>query len=182
MPSQASLPVWSMARLRNLCRRCLWIAVLLGGLFFFTIGWSSLHTLSLARRVREVLTQAKSIRLVEYRTYNMQTHQNSEPLAEKVFTKDEFFRIAEALPFLGLCDSPACGFIPHHALICNLPSGQNIIIRICLSCDGIQFDDEHYHDLPISWHHGIVALLADCGMPYKHKWAYEVEWGLPPEK
>lgn len=136
------------------------------------IGGSSFYTLSLARRMREVLTQANSIRLVEYRTYNSQTHQNSNPVAEKIFTKGEFLRIAEALPFFGFCDSPACGFIPHHALICTLPDGRNTVIRICLSCNGIQFDDERYRDLPISWHHGIVELLADCGMPYKDRIEY----------
>lgn len=159
----------------KLCRRCLWIALLLGVLFFSTIGWSSLGTPTLARRVRGILAQAESIRLVEYRTYNMQTGQNSDPLAEKVFPKEKFSQIAQALPFLGFCDSPACGFIPHHALICSLPDGRNIVIRICLSCDGIQFDDEHYRDLPFSWHHGIVALLADCSMPYKGRGAYGIE-------
>jgi hypothetical protein len=164
-----------MVKFHKLCRRCLWIAVVFGILFFSTIGWSSLGTPTLAGRVRRILTQAESIRLIEYRAYNTQTHQNSEPLNEKVFAKEEFSRISQAFPFLGFCDSPACGFIPHHALICTLPDGRNIVIHICLSCDGIQFDDEPYRDLPFSWHHGIVALLADCSMPYKHKSGYQVE-------
>ena len=172
----------AMISVRKLCRRGLWIAALLGVLFFFTFGGSSVRTFSLARRVRGILAQADSVRLVEYRAYNMQTHRNSEPLAEKVFEKIEFPRINDALPFLGLCDSPACGFVPHHALICSLPDGRDITIRICLSCDGIQFDDECYADLPMSWHHGLVSLLSDSGMPYIHRMAYGVEWDQPPQK
>ena len=171
-----------MVSMRKLCRKGFWIAALLGLLFFLTIGGSSVRTVSLARRVRGILAQTDSVRLVEYRVYNMQTHRNSEPLTEKVFEKKEFPRLIASLPFLGLCDSPACGFVPHHALICNLPNGREITIRICLSCDGIQFDNERYADLPMSWHHSLVSLLSDSGMPYRHRMAYGVEGDLPPER
>ena len=164
-----------MIVLRRLLRISLLIATLLGVLFFCTIGSSAFSTFSLARRIRGILTQAESIHMLEYRVYNSQTGRNSEPLAEKIFAKKEFSRISGAFPFLGFCDSPACGFNPHHALVCSLPEGRSTVIRICLSCDGIQFDDEPYSDLPFSWHYGFVSLLAECGMPCKPRTPWEFE-------
>jgi len=169
-------------KFRKLCRVCLWLALLCSFLFFSTFGWSCFGTAKLAYRVREILAQSKSAQLVEYRTYNMTIHQNSVRLADKLFSKGDFGQITRAMPFLGIRDSPECGFIPHHSLICSQHDGSVLTIRICLSCDGIQFENERYQDLPISWHHGIVALLRECGMPYKSREAYELEWDIPPEQ
>ena len=171
-----------MIKFRKLSRDWLWLIAMCGVWFFSTVGWMHFSALRLSYRVRQILAQSQSVRLVEYRTYNMTIHQNSGPLAEKVFAKDEFPRITQAMPLLGICDSPKCGFIPHHSLICSQQDGSSVTIRICLSCDGIQFENEPYHDLPVSWHDGIIALLNECGMPYKNRDAYQLEWDAPSEK
>lgn len=116
--------------------------------------------------IRAILSDAKSVSLVEYRTVTEDLVYSDE-LTRKALSPDQIKTISSAFIGLGWMDGgKACMFEPHHVLTCTMPDGGTRTIHICLSCNDASIDSGRPFDIH-SWASAIQTAIEDCGVPVR---------------
>jgi hypothetical protein len=116
--------------------------------------------------IRAILSDAKSVSLVEYRAVTEDLVYSDE-LARKTLSPDQIKTISSAFRGLGWMDgAKACEFEPHHTLICTMPDGMTRNIHICFSCNDVAIDSGRPFDIH-SWAPAVKAAIEGCGVPVR---------------
>lgn len=123
--------------------------------------------------IRAILSDAKSVSLVEYRTVTEDLVYSDE-LTRKALSPDQIKTISSAFIGLGWMDGgKACMFEPHHVLTCTMPDGGTRTIHICFHCHDVAVDSEPPFDFH-SWAPSVQAAFESCGIPVRSE-LYRVE-------